>query len=319
MLTTRNLESENKEEVLPQHPTYTVASIIEEGCFLASEDVEAMLVSLRHKKNIVLQGPPGTGKTWLARRLAAALVGRDRRAARERVRVVQFHPSMSYEDFVQGYRPTGDGKVALTDGLFLEAVRAAESEPEIPFTVVIEEINRGNPAQIFGELLTLLEADKRSPDEAVELAYHFPGSLPQRLYLPGNLYLIRTMNIADRSLALVDLALRRRFAFITLYPALNEMWRNWCIERGRLSAEIIRLITQRISELNAEIAVDRSLGIQFQIGHSFFTPPSTGITGRERAWLRSIIETEIAPLLDEHWYDAPDKARTARAKLLDGL
>jgi 5-methylcytosine-specific restriction protein B len=179
----------------------------------------------------------------------------------------------------------------------------------------IGEIRR----KIFGELLTLLEADKRSPDEAVELAYHLPGSLPQRLYLPGNLYLIGTMNIADRSLALVDLALRRRFAFITLYPALNEMWRNWCIERGRLSAEIIRLITQRISELNAEIAVDRSLGTQFQIGHSFFTPPSTGITGHERAWLRSIIETEIAPLLDEYWYDAPDKARTARAKLLDGL
>jgi len=314
-----DVEAEKIEEELPLQPTYDVASIIEEGCFLDAEKIEAMLRSLRQKKNIVLQGPPGTGKTWLAKRLAAALVGRDRRAARERMRVVQFHPSMSYEDFVQGYRPSGDGKLALTDGLFLEAVRAAESEPEVPFAIVIEEINRGNPAQIFGELLTLLEADKRSPDEAVELAYRSPGLPPQRLYLPGNLYLVGTMNIADRSLALVDLALRRRFAFITLSPALNEAWQTWSVEKGRIPTELVDLIKNRILQLNAEIADDRSLGTQFRIGHSFVTPPASGITGSPRIWFRGVIETEIGPLLDEYWYDAPDKARAARAKLLDGI
>jgi 5-methylcytosine-specific restriction protein B len=314
-----DVEAEKIEEELPLQPTYDVASIIEEGCFLAAEEIKAMLLSLQQKKNIVLQGPPGTGKTWLAKRLAAALVGRDRRAARERIRVVQFHPSMSYEDFVQGYRPSGDGKLALTDGLFLEAVRAAESEPEVPFAVVIEEINRGNPAQIFGELLTLLEADKRSPDEAVELAYRPPGLPPQRLYLPANLYLVGTMNIADRSLALVDLALRRRFAFITLGPALNEAWQTWSVEKGRIPTELVNLIKNRILQLNKEIADDRSLGKQFRIGHSFVTPPASGITGDARIWFRSVIETEIVPLLDEYWYDSPDKVLTARDKLLDGI
>jgi 5-methylcytosine-specific restriction protein B len=121
------------------------------------------------------------------------------------MRVLQFHPSLSYEDFVRGWRPFGDGKLSLVDGVFLEAIQAAEAEPDLPFVLIIEEINRGNPAQVFGEMLTLLEDSKRQPSEAIELAYRRHEG--ERIYIPENLYLIGTMNIADRSLALVDLAL----------------------------------------------------------------------------------------------------------------
>ena len=130
------------------------------------------------------------------------------------MRSIQFHPSLSYEDFVRGWRPDGNGQLSLINGAFLESVETARAEPDRPFVVIIEEINRGNPAQIFGEMLTLLEKDKRSEEEAVELAYRREQG--ERVFIPRNLFVIGTMNIADRSLALVDLALRRRFAFVTL-------------------------------------------------------------------------------------------------------
>ncbi len=215
-----------------QPPDYTTASIVAEGCFLAEAELAGMLERLRTKKNLVLQGPPGTGKTWLAKRLAAALIGRQPRVAASRLAVVQFHPSLSYEDFVRGWRPSADGRLTLADGVFLEAVREAQGDPNTPFVVVIEEINRGNPAQIFGELLTLLEHDKRHEDEAIALAYPDPRDRSKRTYLPENLYVIGTMNVADRSLALVDLALRRRFAFVGLTPQFNDAWRDWCIRKA---------------------------------------------------------------------------------------
>ena len=131
---------------------------------------------------------------------------------------MQFHPNLSYEDFVRGWRPTGDGRLSLADGVFMETIRVASKTPSSRFVVVIEEINRGNPAQIFGELLTLLEAGKRTPNEALELCYPDADGTRRPVHIPENLYVIGTMNITDRSLALVDLALRRRFAFISLQP-----------------------------------------------------------------------------------------------------
>ena len=148
--------------------SYSVDSILDDGCFLDRGELDTLLARLKSKKNLILQGPPGTGKTWLAKRLAYALFGR---RDRERITAVQFHPTLSYEDFVLGWRPSAEG-LKLTDGAFLRAIKAALDDPETPFVVVIEEINRGNPAQIFGELITLLEADKRSKDEAVELSLH---------------------------------------------------------------------------------------------------------------------------------------------------
>jgi 5-methylcytosine-specific restriction enzyme B len=181
--------------------------------------------------------------------------------------------------------------------------------------LVIEEINRGNPAQIFGEILTLLEDSKRSREEAMELAYRRETS--ERVYVPRNLYVIGAMNIADRSLALVDLALRRRFAFVNLEPQFNGLWRAWCTDRCNLSAEVVSLIEQRMNTLNAEIDQDRSLGPQYRIGHSYVTPLAGVPVGDGRAWFNDVARTEIIPLLEEYWFDAPDKVTAAAHKLLE--
>lgn len=149
--------------------SYGIAEIVGDGCFLPESELEDALERLNGKLNLILQGPPGTGKTWLAKRLAYALMGtKDPKIARKRTRAIQFHPSLSYEDFVRGWRPDGDGQLSLIDGVFLEAVEAARAERDRPFVVIIEEINRGNPAQIFGEMLTLLEKDKRTKDDAID-------------------------------------------------------------------------------------------------------------------------------------------------------
>lgn len=295
---------------------YGVSDIVSDGCFLPAAELNGLLDLLRHKKNLVLQGPPGTGKTWLARRLAYALVGTKDPS---RVTAVQFQPSLSYEDFVRGWRPhagkDGVGGLKLTDGVFLECVAAALAEPEEDFVLVIEEINRGNPAQILGELLTLLETDKRIPGEALRLAY--PRHAEERVYVPPNLHIIGTMNIADRSLALVDLALRRRFAFQTLTPQLNGAWRQWCQKAGA-PAELVDTIAQRMCDLNAAISDDNRLRSQFCVGHSFVTPPKDGVADWP-AWFRTVVETEIGPLLDEYWYDDEATALSHRAKLSQAL
>ena len=306
-------ESDIEEVLFP----YGITNIMGDGCFLPEAKLSAVLARLSGKKNLILQGPPGTGKTWLAKRLAYALIGtRDRRITRTRTRAIQFHPSLSYEDFVRGWRPDGNGQLKLANGVFLEAVEAARAERDLPFVVIIEEINRGNPAQVFGEMLTLLENDKRQAEEAIELAYH--SEVGERVFIPDNLYVIGTMNIADRSLALVDLALRRRFAFITLEPMLNDRWTQWCAAAG-LDDNDIAEIKRRMEGLNDEIANDRSLGKQFRIGHSYATPRQGERIDDARAWFRCIVETEICPLLEEYWFDNPDNASDATHRLLEGF
>ena len=300
-------------QVAPPIEPYSLDQVLKDGCFLDRSEVERLLQRLRSSKNLILQGPPGTGKTWMAKRLAYALM---RERNDNRVRAVQFHPNLSYEDFVRGWRPTGDGRLAIADGVFLEAVRDASASPSSAFVVVIEEINRGNPAQVFGELLTLLEADKRTPNEALELSY--PDAEGNRLpvHVPENLYVIGTMNIADRSLALVDLAFRRRFAFVTLEPKLGGRWRDWVVEERGVDPGLAEEIARRIEELNATIA--GSLGKQFRIGHSYVTPTRRLDQGSTRAWFMQVAETEIGPLLDEYWFDAPHTATDAVERLVDG-
>lgn len=291
---------------------YGIEDIIDEGGFLSRDALVGILARLTTKKNLILQGPPGTGKTWLAKRLGKALIGR-RNPGTEQLRSVQFHPSLSYEDFVRGYRPTANG-LAITDGIFLQVVEAAHAQPDIAHVLIIEEINRGNPAQVFGEILTLLENTKRSRSDAMELAYRKkPG---ERIHVPENLYIIGTMNVADRSLALVDLALRRRFAFVSLEPVLNDAWAAWCADRG-LDGDEVRMIRERMDALNSEIAADRSLGPQFRVGHSYVTP-SEPLDDPLR-WFREVVDTEIGPLLEEYWFDAPERVTDALAKLRVGL
>ncbi len=296
----------------PISKPYSIDDIVEDGCFLEREKLETILQRLRDKKNLILQGPPGTGKTWLAKRLAFALIGeRDE----GKISPVQFHPNLSYEDFVRGWRPAGDGKLALVDGPFLRVISAAKDAPESSYLIVIEEINRGNPAQILGEMLTLLESDKRNEDEALELSY--PKHEGERVYIPENLYVIGTMNVADRSIAMVDFALRRRFAFVDLVPVFGSVWRDWVHEKAEIAPEFLSQVEQKINALNDQIAADTSLGAQFRIGHSFVTPTAGSTISNSRKWFIQVVETEIGPLLKEYWFDAPDEARKAREQLLE--
>ena len=294
---------------------YSVEDILKDGCFLERAEIDRLLDRLRTKKNLILQGPPGTGKTWLAKRLAFALMGQKDDS---KVRAVQFHPNLSYEDFVRGWRPTGEGKLSLADGVFMEAIKAASKDPSSKFVVVIEEINRGNPAQIFGELLTLLEAGKRTPNEALELCYPDADGKRRPVHIPENLYVVGTMNIADRSLALVDLALRRRFAFVGLEPRLGQVWRGWVVKECAVHPGLVADIERRIAELNDQIAADARLGKQFRIGHSYVTPAHRLEAGDTKKWFQQVVETEIGPLLDEYWFDAPDEAQKSIARLTQG-
>ena len=296
-----------------EYSIYTVQKIVDEGCFIPRDELDTMLERLREKKNLILQGPPGTGKTWLAKRLAYALT---RKRDDSRIRAVQFHPSLSYEDFVRGWRPAGNGQLTLTDGPFMEMVESAHADPEHPHIVLIEEINRGNPAQILGEMLTLLEADKRTPDAALELAYRRTDG--ERVYLPPNLYIIGTMNIADRSLALVDLALRRRFAFMELEPVFSDAWRDWVHAHCGVPKDELDRIGQNLKTLNDKIALEAGLGPQYRVGHSYVTPPADSKIENVGEWFRQIVATEIGSLLDEYWFDAPDKADEAKKLLLKG-
>ena len=292
----------------PAQDKYTIQDIISDGCFLSEGRIAAILERLRSKKNLILQGPPGTGKTWLAKKLAYALIGQK---DEDKIRQVQFHPSLSYEDFVRGWRPKEDGKLGLVDGPFLGLSQVAGQNQDDTYVMVIEEINRGNPTSIFGELLTLLETDKRTPDNALTLAHQ--STTGERCYIPPNLYVIGTMNLADRSLALVDLALRRRFAFFDLEPALNENWCDWVYRRSSIPIDFLNDISYRISSLNDLIAADPNLG------HSFVVPKPGELIAVPQEWFTQVVETEIAPLLREYWFDDPDKADEAKSRLLNGL
>lgn len=304
-------EPENAYVAVP----YSADDILKDGCFLERNEISMLLERLRTKKNLILQGPPGTGKTWLAKRLAFGLMGQKDDS---KIRAVQFHPNLSYEDFVRGWRPTGEGKLSLADGIFMEAIKAASKDPSSKFVVVIEEINRGNPAQIFGELLTLLEAGKRTPDEALELCYPDADGKRRPVHIPENLYVIGTMNIADRSLALVDFALRRRFAFVGLEPRLGSVWRDWVVSESAVDPALVADIERRIVELNDRIAADARLGKQFMIGQSYVTPTHRLEEGGTKMWFQHVVETEIGPLLDEYWFDAPEQAQEAITRLTQG-
>lgn len=292
----------------PELQPYDRAQALAE-LFMTESQLDAALAALRRRRNLVLQGPPGTGKTFLARRLAWLELGATDAA---RVELVQFHPSYSYEDFVQGFRPDARGTFRLQNGILVDFCQRAAQDPGRPYFLLIDELNRGPVARIFGELLLLLEADKRGPAHAVRLPYAPAGSPP--FFVPENVFVIGTMNLADRSLAPLDYALRRRFAFVGLTPEFGEPLRAWLAARG-VPAAVVKQLTSRLLDLNHTIADDPELGPDFCIGHSYFCQPPAN-PAEAADWLRLILEQEIAPLLADYWLDQPAKAAQQQQKLL---
>jgi 5-methylcytosine-specific restriction protein B len=291
------------------YPDYTLDDATS-GLFMSKAEFLRARNLLLAKKNLILQGAPGVGKSFVARRLANFVIGhRDPK----KLAMVQFHQSYAYEDFVQGFRPTSQG-IQLKNGLFFEFCQRAAAQPQAKFVFVIDEINRGNLSKIFGELLLLIEGDKRGPQWQLPLLYSEEPRTP--FFVPENLYLIGLMNTADRSLSMVDYALRRRFAFVSLEPKFgSQTFRDHLVENG-VEPSLVDKICTRMMALNEDIAADKSnLGPGFCVGHSFFSPTESGAM-LDESWFRNIIETEIAPLLGEYWFDDPNRADTYVQELL---
>ena len=293
-------------------PVYTIAEACKD-LFIPRRDFERFLHLMKTRRNLILQGPPGTGKTFMADRIAWCLIERKDSAP---IEMVQFHQSYAYEDFVQGYRPTESGGFKLRDGVFHRFCERARRDRETPHVFIIDEINRGNLSRIFGELLMLIEADKRSEEYAVSLTYAHPSG--GRFHIPDNVYILGMMNTADRSLALVDYALRRRFAFATLNPAYGtehgkKAFRDYLEGQG-VAGELVTRIIERMVELNEEIATDPELGRGFRVGHSYFVPTDKDDSCDE-TWYETVVDTQIEPLLAEYWFDSQEKIDSAVDRL----
>lgn len=296
---------DSPEEVSEQkeikYPPYSKDDFLNE-VYMDEDTYNTLTELLEAKNNVILQGAPGVGKTFAAKRLAYSIMGQKDTS---RVAMVQFHQSYSYEDFIQGYRPSKEG-FELENGAFYKFCKEAEEDNERPYFFIIDEINRGNLSKILGELMMLIEKDKRG--EKIKLLYS-----NEWFTVPQNVRIIGMMNTADRSLALMDYALRRRFAFFDFAPAFSsEGFKNYLAEKN--SPKLESLITV-VESLNNTISSDESLGDGFRIGHSYFCTDDE-ITDE---WLKSVVEYEVIPLIKEYWFDEPTKVRDWSATLRSAI
>ena len=283
--------AEEVEDTEVQYSLYSEEDFLKE-VYMSKENYEILTNLLKNKKNIIMQGAPGVGKTFAAKRLAYSMMGvKDS----SRVMMVQFHQSYSYEDFVMGFRPATTG-FELKKGPFYTFCKKAETDTENDYFFIIDEINRGNLSKIFGELFMLIESDKRGV--SLQLLYS-----DEKFSVPSNVHIIGMMNTADRSLAMLDYALRRRFAFFEFSPAFEtEGFRNYRQEKKNTKFD--NLIAT-VEKLNAAIENDETLGRGFRIGHSYFCTEKE----IDDMWLNSVVSYEIVPLLNEYWFDEPSKVR----------
>ena len=268
---------------------YTKSDFLDE-VYMTEKRYENLVAVLRNKKNIILQGAPGVGKTFAAKRLAWSMMGEKDDS---RIEFVQFHQNYSYEDFMMGYKPVEDG-FELKYGIFYRFCQRAANQPDKEFFFIIDEINRGNMSKIFGELLMLIEKDYRGTKAT--LAYNGLS-----FSVPKNLYIIGMMNTADRSLAMIDYALRRRFSFFEVEPGFDS--EGFIHYQNGLNNETLNELINKVKDLNREITLDKSLGKGFCIGHSY-------LCGRDvctEEWLHSIVDYDILPMLSEYWFDDANK------------
>ena len=274
-----------------RNPPYTKADFLSK-VYMTEERFDVLVALLKNKKNIILQGAPGVGKTFTAKKLAYAIM---EEVDDSRIEMVQFHQNYSYEDFVMGYRPDG-ADFKLTEGIFYRFCQTAANHPDQAFFFIIDEINRGNMSKIFGELLMLIDRDYRGTKAT--LAYSgMPFSVPE------NLYIIGMMNTADRSLAMIDYALRRRFSFFDMDPGFNS--EGFVKYQEAFANETFNALINQVKQLNREILEDKSLGRGFQIGHSYFC--GREVLGCTDEWMRSVVEFDLLPTLGEYWFDEPKK------------
>ena len=267
--------------------------------FMDEEKYELLKNLLLNKKNIILQGSPGVGKTYSAKRLAYSILGKKDSS---KVKMVQFHQSYGYEDFVMGYRPSENG-FELKEGPFYEFCKNAEKDIDNKYFFIIDEINRGKLSKILGELLMLIETDKRGT--SLRLLYK-----DEQFTVPKNVYIIGMMNTADRSLAMMDYALRRRFSFFEFEPAFEtDSFKRYQLEKNN---DKYSALIQEIIKLNKTISDDPCLGNGFTVGHSYFCTNKNTI---DDEWLRAVVDFELAPLLKEYWFDEPEKYNTWIQKL----
>lgn len=294
---------EDAEDVEKTYPPYTKEDFLSE-VFMPEEEYDKLSGILRIKKNIILQGAPGVGKTFVAKRIAFSMMGvKDV----ERVMMVQFHQSYSYEDFIMGFRPSTDG-FELKRGAFYNFCKKAEIDGDNDYFFIIDEINRGNLSKIFGELFMLIENDKRGV--SLQLLYS-----DEKFSVPKNIYIIGMMNTADRSLAMLDYALRRRFAFFEIKPGFTtDGFREY---RMSLENEKFDKLIACVESLNNVISNDESLGDGFCIGHSYFCNLLPDTINDQV--LSGIVEYELIPLLKEYWFDEPTKVKDWSSNLRSAI